>query len=209
MELTELIEISESPDFEGMKKRLKSYIENIQNVEIQKLAKKAKLPYAKTLKDFRFSLQPQIEQEIMELANCSFIDKAENIILLGDTGLGKTHIAGALGIEALKKKKKVKFITAQDFFAEDKKLEKLLKDLIRADLLILDELGLTRIDEAKAELLYRLISKRHGKKAMIVTTNVLPKNWLANVPTANAILDRVFENLRVLKFQGDSYRIKK
>lgn len=204
-------ELLELDDLNKLKTRLRDIYSESQKEKLKAKIKKASIPEIKLLDDFNFFFQPAIKAKVMELAKGSFINNSENIVILGATGLGKTHIAIALAIEAaLKKGKNVKFVDASDFFTQvesKKDLEKKINSLIKPDLLILDDIGLKKIEGRKAaEILHRIITKRHGKKSTIFTSNVTPNFWLEEKMIAFPILDRIFEKIHSLKFEGESYR---
>lgn len=205
-ELTNLLAL---PDSE-IKDKLRSVIEQHNGKKLNALVKRSKLPYLKTLSQYNFNLQPQIENEIQKLANCEFIDRGEQVLLIGRNGLGKTHMATALAIEALKKGKSVLFTTCYDFITNcEKHKDKVIKKYSKPQLLIFDEAGIQKLNGKSAEYFYKLVSKRtDSKKSIIYTSNISPDEWLEEGINAVASLDRVFSDLHIIKLKvvGESKR---
>ena len=167
-------------------------------------------PYAKTLADFDWSFQPSVPRaKVEELATLRFMDEAENILLVGSPGVGKTHLAVAIGIEAVKAGREVRFTDCARLVDDLKDassrgiLEKRLKYYAHSKLMIIDEQG--------ANLMFQLISTRYEKRSTIITTNVGIGGW-ANVfgddVAASAIADRVCHHCTLIKITGRSYRLK-
>lgn len=178
----------------------------------------ARFPYQKTLADFDFGFQPSIdEKKIKDLASMRFLEEAENAIFLGPPGVGKTHLAIALGLEAIKKGFTVTFITLQDLLSVlnkargENRLEEKLKLYLRPKLLILDEIGYLPLDTREANLLFQLISGRYERGSIILTSNKSYGDWGAifgdNV-IASAILDRLLHHSHTINIKGESYRLK-
>ncbi len=172
----------------------------------------------KRLEEFDFSFQPQIdEKKIRELASLHFLDKSENIILLGPPGVGKTHLAIAIGIKACQASKRVAFYTVHKIVSElsiahtTKSLPNLLRKIARLDLLIIDELGYMQLNEAQAALFFQLISARYEKGSIIITSNQNPDQWgtiFNDNIVATAIMDRLFHHSHPFAINGKSYRMK-
>ncbi len=175
-------------------------------------------PYKKEISDFDFDYQPSVnKQEILELNTLGFLERHENILFLGPSGVGKTHLAVALGITAAKKRYSVYFISCHDLITQlnkaqyENKLEKRIKHFCGYELLIIDEIGYLPIDKQGANLLFQLIAKRYEKKSTIITTNMTFNKWgeVFNDNTlANAILDRLLHHSSIINITGSSYRIK-
>lgn len=175
-------------------------------------------PYKKEIDDFDFDYQPSInKQEIMELNTLGFLERHENILFLGPSGVGKTHLAVSIGITAAKKRYSVYFISCHDLITQlnkaqyENKLDKRIKHFCSYELLIIDEIGYLPIDRQGANLLFQLIAKRYEKKSTIITTNMTFNKWgdVFNDNTlANAILDRLLHHSSIINITGNSYRIK-
>jgi DNA replication protein DnaC len=178
----------------------------------------AGFPHLKELKDFDFTFQAMVNKsQIYDLATLEFTDRAENIVFLGSPGVGKTHLATALGIEAAKKGALTYFIKAHELLAklrqarDENRLESSLRYYNRYKLLIIDELGFLPILKGDEKILFQIIDKRYEKKSVIVTSNVQFSDWgdLFEDPTiASAILDRLLHHSHVITIVGDSYRTK-
>lgn len=179
---------------------------------------KARFPFIKTLEEFDFSFQPSIrEKEIIALSSLDFVEKKENVIFLGPPGVGKTHLAVALGIKACMAKFRVAFITAQKLLeelslsAKDGSLLDKLLDYSRLNLLIIDELGYMPVTKEQANLLFRLVSMRYEKGSIILTSNYNFNEWgeiFSDQVLAAAIIDRLVHHARIFYINGTSYRLK-
>ena len=175
-------------------------------------------PYKKEIEDFDFDYQPSINKnEILELNTLGFIDRKENILFLGPSGVGKTHLAVALGITAAKKRYSVYFISCHDLITQlnkahfENKLEQRIKHYSKYQLLIIDEIGYLPVDKQGANLFFQLIAKRYEKNSTIITTNMNFNKWgevFSDNILANAILDRLLHHSSVININGNSYRIK-
>lgn len=185
---------------------------------IKSMVKVAAFPHLKEIKDFDFSFQPSINKEqILDFTSLRFIEQKENIVFLGSSGVGKTHLATSIGIAAAKKRNSTYFIKCNDLILNLKKaklenrLETRLKHYARYKLLIIDEIGYLPIDEDGAKLFFQLIDMRYEKKSTIFTTNASFKSWseiFQDPRLANAILDRILHHATVVNIVGDSYRLK-
>jgi DNA replication protein DnaC len=180
--------------------------------------KAARFPTYKTLEDFAFKAQPSINRVLVsELMRCEYIDKRESVILLGNPGTGKTHLATVLGIAACHQGKKVRFWRVTELVTQlmeardDRQLMRLKNQLAKLDLLILDELGYVPASKLGSELLFDVISQAYERTSVIVTTNLPFEQWtevLDNERLTGAVLDRLTHRCHILEANGESYRLK-
>lgn len=179
----------------------------------------AKLPSIKRLEDFDFSFQPTIDQKIIaDLATCQFINAKENIILVGQSGTGKTHLAISFAIKALSKEYSVYFTTVSDLLYNlhiakaDNSYPRKLKQIVNYDLLILDELGFKQLPKYSSDDFFAIISKRYEHKSTIITTNKEVEDWndiFDEEVLTKAIVDRLMHHVSIFNIRGKSYRMKK
>lgn len=178
----------------------------------------ANFPYRKELKDFDFSFNPKINKEkILDFKHLRFIENKENILFLGVPGVGKTHLAISIGIEAAKNRKITYFINCHDLILQlkraklENRLETRLKFFSKYKVLIIDEVGYLPIDKEGANLLFQLINKRYENSSTIITTNKPFSEWgevFGDSVLASAILDRLLHHSHVINIVGSSYRLK-
>lgn len=184
----------------------------------ENLIRTAAFPFRKTLDDFDFSFNDSIDKEyIMDLATLRFAEDNKNILFLGNPGVGKTHLAVALGIKATQYKYSVYFTTCHQLISKlnkaqkENRIDKQLQHFAQYKILIIDEIGYLPIDKQGANLFFQLISKRYGKKSTIITTNMPFGTWgdvFNDNILASAILDRLLDQAYVVKIVGESYRTK-
>ena len=157
------------------------------------------------------------EMQIKDLASLGFMEQAENIVFLGSSGVGKTHLATSLGIESSRNRRSTYFIKCHDLIqnlksAKDEgRLETRLKHYARYQLLIIDEIGYLPLQPGDANLLFQIIDRRYEKKSTIVTSNINFDEWatiLHDERVANAIVDRLLHHAHVISITGDSYRLR-
>jgi len=198
---------------------LKSEYELKETRAKQTLLKFASFPKIKTIDEFDFSFANIDKNLINELLTMRFIDEAKNIILLGPSGVGKTHLALSLGYAATQKRIKTKFITASDLVLQLKsaklqnKLDSYLKRVILpSKLLIIDELGYFRLNEEESNLFFQIVNKKYESSSMIITTNLnfikLKEVFNDNDALTTAILDRLIHHSHILNIQGESFRLR-
>jgi DNA replication protein DnaC len=178
----------------------------------------ARFPFIKTLESFDFAFQPSIDKKrIKELATGRFIANGENVILLGPPGVGKTHLAVALGIKAVTEGCRTHFTQAMPLVASltkayaENRIEERLKFYCQPKLLIIDEIGYIPIDRHGAHLFFQLISRRYERGALIVTSNRSFSQWneiFGDTVIATAILDRILHHSTTVNIKGHSYRLK-
>lgn len=182
------------------------------------MVKSAAFPFVKELEDFDFDFQPSVnEQEMREFASLGFLEKNENIVFLGPSGVGKTHLATSIGIAAAKKRMSTYFIKCHELLQQLKKarlenrLDARMKHFCHYRLLVIDELGYLPIDKEDSNLFFQLVDARYEKKSTIVTTNMNFNEWdgvFYDAVVAGAIMDRVLHHAHVVPISGKSYRLK-
>jgi len=180
--------------------------------------KAAKFPVIKTLDSFDFKVQPSINQSLIrELMRSEYIDQRENILLIGNSGTGKTHLATALAFSACQQGRKVRFYSATGMVTtllerrEERQLERFNRQLERLELIVLDELGYIPFSKAGAELLFEVISRAYERTSLILTTNLPFENWtevLGSQRLTGALLDRLTHRIHIIEANGESYRLK-
>ncbi len=185
---------------------------------VNAMVKTGAFPHTKTIEDFDFDFQPTINKaEIEDLASLRFVTNNENIVFLGNSGTGKTHLATSIGIIAAKNRISTYFIKCNDLIAQSHKarlenrLDARIKNYCKYKVLIIDEIGYLPIDEEDAKLFFQLIDKRYETKSTIFTTNISFNNWdevFKDTMIASAILDRVLHHAHVVTITGKSYRLK-
>lgn len=203
---------------EGLLKLSNYEVDYKENSSSNSTIKAAAFPFVKTLKDFDFDFQPTVSQKQMqEFCNLGFMEKAENIVFLGNSGVGKTHLATAIGVEAARHHNITYFIKCHDLLQQLKKaklenrLEHRLKHFNHYKLLIIDEIGYLPIDKEDSNLFFQLIDMRYEKKSTIFTTNINFGEWdsvFYDAVVADAILNRILHHSHVVKITGKSYRLK-
>ena len=170
--------------------------------------KVANFPFIKTMDDFNFDFQPNInKKEMLELCNLGFLDNRENILFVGSSGVGKTHLATAIGICCAKSRNITYFITFENLMNQlkaahhENRLEARLKFFARYRVLIIDEIGYMPIDIDSANLFFQLIARRYEKNSTIITTNTPFSKWgeiFGSSTLANAVLDRLLHHSSVI-----------
>ena len=184
----------------------------------QRRLKEAKIPVLKEFSGFDFGQIPQLnQQKIRQLAQGDYIDKAEPIILVGNPGLGKTHIATALAVEATRQMQRVRFYNAAALVNELLKAEEegrvasFINKALNHRLIVVDELGFIPFSSTGAQLMFQLVSALYERVAMIVTTNLKFADWtqvFGDERLTVALLDRLTHKAHIIEFVGDSYRFR-
>lgn len=178
----------------------------------------AGFPFVKRIDEFNFDFQPAINKsQIKDLGSLRFIEKKENILFFGTPGVGKTHLAVSIGIEAASKRQLTYFISCHDLIQNlrkayhENRLETRLKHYSKYKVLIIDEIGYLPVDQLGANLFFQLITKRYEHNSTIITTNQPFSKWgdvFSDATLANAILDRLLHHSHIIKIVGPSYRTK-
>jgi DNA replication protein DnaC len=178
----------------------------------------ARFPVLKSLDTFEYSVIPSLNKGlVLELARCEYIDRKDNVLALGNSGTGKTHIALALGLAACQKGYRVRFTTAASLVHElieakdEKRLMRYQKQMATHQLLIVDELGFVPLSKTGAELLFEVFSQRYERTSTMVTSNLPFSEWtetLGSERLTGALLDRLTHHVHILEMNGESYRLK-
>jgi DNA replication protein DnaC len=178
----------------------------------------ARFPLKKSLDDFDFKNLSNVEEAVVwQLATGEFVDRHENIIMIGNPGTGKTHLSIGLGTRLCKQKYKVRFYTAANLVTElveardDHRLSRLEQKLEKMDLLIVDELSYLTFSKSQSELLFHLLSIRNERGSVIITTNLEFSRWGELFPDSMltaALIDRLTHHAHILNMNGESYRFK-
>ena len=185
---------------------------------VERRIKDAKFPAVKSLDSFDFLALPSLNKAlVLELARSEYVSRRENIIAVGNSGTGKTHIVLGLGLAACQKGLSVGFTTAAALVHElieardEKRLLRLQRQLATYKLLIIDELGYVPFSQTGAELLFEVFSRRYERGSTIVTSNLPFDEWtgvFASERLTGALLDRLTHHVHILEMNGDSYRLK-
>lgn len=180
--------------------------------------REARFPLLKPLETFELSAVPELDIRLFrELITCEYIREHRNVIFLGTSGTGKTHMASALGLEACKNNYRTRFVTCYGLVnelieaREERDLQRLLKRYSRYDLLILDELGYIPFSKEGAELLFQVLAERYEKGSVMITTNLGFADWtrvFGDQAMTAALLDRLTHKARIINCSWESYRLK-
>ena len=180
--------------------------------------REAKFPILKPMEIFDFDAAPELDIRLMkELSNCDYIKKGRNIIFVGKSGTGKTHLSTALGMEACKQGIRSRFVTGCGLANElieardEKQLGRAVKRYASYGLLIIDELGYIPFSKEGAQLIFQILAERHERKPVIITTNKGFGDWtqiFGDPSMTAALLDRVTHNAHIINCDWDSYRLK-
>ncbi len=185
---------------------------------VERRIKAARFPAVKSLDSFEFKAIPSLNKMlVLELARCDYIDAQENIIAVGNSGTGKTHVALGLGLAACQKGLTTGFVTASALVHElleahdEKRLLRLQKQLAKYRLLIIDELGYVPLSPTGAELLFEVFWQRYERGSTIVTSNLPFDEWtgiFGSERLTGALLDRLTHHVHILEMNGESFRLK-
>lgn len=189
------------------------------DINVQKTrVRRAKFPVLKTLEEFDFSALAELNSSrFLTLAQNTYLERKENILLIGPCGVGKTHLAIGLGVAACRARKKVRFITTPALVnelleaRENHKLSRVESTFSKLDLLILDEFGFVPFPKDGAELLFHLVASRYERGSIILTSNLEFSKWtevMGDHALAGAFVDRLTHHAHIIQISGDSYRFK-
>jgi DNA replication protein DnaC len=219
-DLADVAAKQESSYIEYLEQVLKAENELRQGRSRHTMAKLAGFPAIKTLEDYDFDFASGApKQRIIDLAGMAFLERKENVILLGPSGIGKTHLAIALGYRATQCGVKVRFISAADLMLqlESAQRQGRYKEVMRRSvlgprLLIIDEIGYLPFSDTQANLFFQVIAKRYEEGSVILTSNLSFGEWEqafgGNTALTSAMLDRLLHHAHVIQIRGDSYRLK-
>lgn len=228
LELKKIQELMTKYMDEGVKCQ-KSYVEilkELTDAEIEFREERARqinltishFPFQKTLDDFDFSYQPSVnKQQILDLMSLRFIDENQNLLFIGSSGVGKTHLAISIGMKCASKRYSTYFIHFNKLMekfkqaAGDGHIERIAKHYSKYRVLIIDEIGYLPIDKDNANGFFQLVAARYEKRPIILTTNQPLSKWgevFGDYMLANAIIDRLVHHSTIVKITGQSYRIK-
>jgi len=198
---------------------LAAEVEERERNAVARRIQEAKFPKVKTLEDFHFDEAPIIPAaQIRKLAEGGYLSRSEPIVLVGDTGTGKTHLATGLAVEACRQRKRVRFTTAAELVNEliegknRSELNRITNRWLRYELIVIDEMAYVAMPEAAAELLFQVISGRAERAAVIVTTNLPFSEWTTMFPNARlckAMLDRLTDQAHIIDTGKESYRFRR
>jgi DNA replication protein DnaC len=189
--------------------------QNLRSSAGERQLRNACFPVVKTIENFNFAAQPSIDESLVRtLLQGGYIERRENVLIVGKSGTGKTHLATALGYAACRQRKRVFFITASRLVSElidshdSRRLRHFYRWLDRFDLLIVDELGYVRFSELEERLLFEILRAGHERMSFVITTNIPPEKWgeaFESASLAKATADRLTDRGHLLEAAGEAY----
>ena len=198
---------------------LEGDVEERERKAVARRIQEAHLPSVKTLEEFDFQIAPHIAAALVRnLSEGGYLARKEPVILLGETGTGKTHLATGLAVAACRQRKRVRFTTAAEMVTElieaqnHAELTRVRNRWTRYDLIVIDELGYVVMPDTAAELLFQVIAGRAERAAVIVTTNLPFSEWTTKFPNARlckAMLDRLTDQAHIIETGDESYRFRR
>lgn len=197
---------------------LEAEIRARQETRFHHALKRARLPYAKTWEQFDFAFQPSIDpSQMRELKTLRFVHEAGNVVFLGPPGVGKTHLAVALTMEAVRAGFSAQFVTAHALVtdlgkaAREGQLDRRLRSYVTPKVLVIDEMGYLPLDEVGATVFFQLVTARYERGSILLTSNKSYGDWgsvFGDTVMATAVLDRLLHHATTVNIRGDSYRMK-
>jgi DNA replication protein DnaC len=191
-------------------------VERRDGKQLEQRVRRAGFEHQRTLEDFDFLFNPQVPKaKVVDLATCSFVGRNENVLFIGPTGVGKSHLAQALGHRACRAGHQVTYIAAQDLFKQlraaraDGSYDRRLLRLTSVDLLVIDDLGLRPLSGEEPADLYEIIRTRHERASTMITTNRAEEELgqlFGDPLLASAAMDRLLQHAHVIVMQGDTFR---
>lgn len=185
---------------------------------IETRLRQSRFLWVKTMEQFDFEFQPSIDRkQVRELCGLSFVERSQNVVILGPPGVGKTHLAVGLGVKAVEAGYSVLFLTLETLMSrlvrakQENRLERALAQLVYPKVLIVDEIGYLQLSREEASLFFQLVVRRYERASMIVTSNKSFLDWgevFNDHVLATAILDRLLHHATTLNIKGESYRLK-
>lgn len=185
---------------------------------LQRRLRNSRVNPAKSLDEYDFGFQPDLDQtQVNELGTCRFLEQKANVIFMGKPGVGKTHLANALGLEALRLGRRVWFTHTNELWVKlhearaDGSHHAVLGKICRYELLVIDELGFQKLPDHSLEDFFEIVRRRYENSSTIITTNRSFEDWnevLGDAVMASAVIDRLLHHSHVIRITGDSYRVK-
>jgi len=201
---------------EFLARLLREELHAFQERSLEHRIRRARLPERWALESFPFDRQPGARKAaLLQLASLDFVPRAENLVFIGETGVGKTGLASGLLLKALENGYRGLFVKAQDLFDEmyttlaDRSTRKLLDRLIRIDILLIDELGYLNLRPEQSNIFFKLMEERYGQKPTLITTNLNYDDWaefLGQKAMVSALLDRLRHRCHTIRIEGPSLR---